>query len=404
MATPELVITGLGAVGAFGDSPEALWETLLRGLPVWRPSATLPGQPLSCELEDFDLGRFRRTAKGHRVPRTSQYALAAASQAIAQAGLGEKGITKDEISIVYGTGTGPSNVIERNLSAIAGSGLGAVEPLSFQESVFNAPASLISIEYGFRGPLLALPMGWAAGGYALAVAADLLSFGSAQAVLVVASDESAPVGFTAYRALGLVSPNDGGQEAARPFDGGHNGAILGEGGAALVIETGEHAARRGASALMRLTGWAMGSDSFGVGPKGSGPSAMTAVLAEALARSGRDRVDALYSGSYCTADADRGEAQAVAAVFPEEGRPPVTNIRGTVGETKGVSGLLNVIAAAASLRTGVLPGTTGCEDIDPLCPVDVVKTPRPLGSLDSVLCNGFWVNGVNAALVLESCP
>lgn len=399
----ELVVTGIGTVGRFGDSASDLWDALLLAQPVWRRSERLQGCPLSAEIVDFDLNRFRRTAKGHRVPRISQYALAAAAQAISQARLDSRSIDKDTVSLVYGTGNGPNEVVGRNLSAICSGGMGSIEPLSFQESVFNAPASLISIEYGFRGPLVALPMGWAAGGHAIATAADLINFDHAPVAVVVVSDDSTSLGYHALQALGLVSPNDDGNEAVRPFDIRHNGAVVGDGAAALVIESRAHAEIRGAVPLMRLTGWAMASDSFGVGHKSAGTSALRDAMASALRMAGRDHVDGIYSGSYCIADADEVEAEAIVAVFGRGTAPPVTNIRGVTGEIKGVSGMLNAIAASMSLRTGTLPATGGCEQIDPRCDVDVVTAARTLPMMESILCNAFWVNGVNASIVLESC-
>ncbi|MBA3006099.1 MAG: hypothetical protein KJ900_17675 [Proteobacteria bacterium] len=401
MKTEEIVITGIGAVGAFGNSPSDLWAALHADQSVWRPSQRLDGNPLSAEITNFDLNQFRRTSKGYRVPRISQYALAAAAQAITQARLEARGVDKDSVSVVYGTGNGPNEVVGRNLSAIVSGGLGGVEPLSFQESVFNAPASLISIEYGFRGPLLALPMGWAAGGHAIATAADLICFGHMPVAVVVASDESTLLSHRALKALGFVTPNDCGEETMRPFDVRHNGAIVGEGAAALVIETRSHAEARSAIPLMRLSGWAMAADSYGVGDKSNGVPALRNAMDAALRVAGRSRVDLIYSGSYCTADADQSEAEAIVATFGRGLTPPTTNIRGAIGEQKGVGGLLNAVVAYSSLHTRMIPATKGCEQIDPRCDIDVVTSLRTLPAIDAVLCNAFWVNGVNASFILE---
>ncbi len=402
MRSQEIVISGMGAVGRFGDSPSDLWQALQASQTTWLRSERLDGKPLSAEIVDFDLNRFRRTAKGHRVPRISQYALAAAAQAITHAQLEAKGVDKDAVSVVYGTGNGPNDVVGKNLNAIVMTGLGGVEPLSFQESVFNAPASLISIEYGFRGPLLALPMGWAAGGHAIAMAADLICFGHTSVAVVVASDESTSMGHRALKALGFVTPNDGGDEAIRPFDVRHNGTIIGEGAAALILETREHAEARGAIPLMRLTGWAMRADAFGTGSKGRGAPAIQDAMESALQMAGRSRVDLIYSGSYCTADADQSEAEAILGLFGRGMTPATTNIRGAIGEQKGVAALFNALAAFSSLHTGVIPATKGCEQIDPACDIDVVLSKRTGVAVESILCNAFWVNGVNASFVCEA--
>ncbi|WP_310452587.1 beta-ketoacyl synthase N-terminal-like domain-containing protein [Sulfuritalea sp.] len=396
----DIVITGFGALGSFGGSHERLWQALLDGRPLLSKCSRLADQSLAAEITDFNLDDFKRTAKGHRAPRISQYALAAAAQAIHQAKLGAKAVDKDAVSIVYGTGNGPNDVVERNLAAITHSGLGAVEPLSFQESVFNAPASLISIEYSLRGPLLALPMGWAAGGYAVAIAADLILFGHASVVIVVVSDELSDIGHSAMKALKLISPKDDPNDAIRPFDIARSGAICGEGGAAIILETREHATARGAVPLLELAGWGITSDSFGVGPKANGVALASAML-EAVNRAGGLRPDVIYAGSYCTADADLAEAAAIASTFGGENRPLVTNIRGAIGEAKAPTGIFNILAAEASLRTGTVPATTGCRQVDPQCNIEVCIRPTKLASMEAVMCNAFWVNGTNTSLLLR---
>jgi 3-oxoacyl-(acyl-carrier-protein) synthase len=397
----ELVITGFGAVGSFGGSHERLWQALLDGTPLLSKCSRLADQSLAAEITGFNLDDYKRTAKGHRAPWISQYALAAAAQAINQAQLGAKAVDKDAVSIVYGTGNGPNDVVERNLGAITRSGLGAVEPLSFQESVFNAPASMISIEYGLRGPLLALPMGWAAGGYAVSIAADLILFGHASAAIVVVSDELSDIGHSAMKALKLISPKSDPSEAIRPFDTARSGVICGEGGAALILETREHAAARGAIPLLELAGWGIASDRFGVGPKADG-LALTSAMQQAVSRAGGLRPNVIYAGSYCTNDADLAEATAIASTFGGEKRPLVTNIRGAIGEAKAPTGLFNILAAETSLRTGMVPATTGCRQVDPQCDIDVCMRPTQLTDLNAVMCNAFWVNGTNTSLLLKA--
>lgn len=396
----ELVITGFGALGSFGDSPEALWQALLDARPLVKPCDRLAGQPLAATINGFDLNDYKRTAKGHRAPLISQYALAAAARAFDQAALGARAVDKDRVAIVYGTGNGPNEVVERNLGAMTRHGLGAVEPLSFQESVFNAPASLISIEYGLRGPLLALPMGWASGGYALSVAADLIEFGHAPAALVVVSDELSEIGHGAMKALRLISPATDPCEAIRPFDRARTGVICGEGAAALVLETREHARLRGAVPLLELAGWSTPSDRFGVGPKANGHG-MALAMRQAWMQAG-EPPDLIYSGSYCTADADHAEADAIAEVFATQQAPKVTNVRGALGEAKGPTGLFNIMAAQASLATASAPPTAGCREVDPACRIDVCTQAAVLPRLKTVMCNAFWVNGTNSSIVVRA--
>lgn len=395
----DLVMTGLGALGSFGGSASLLWEALLAARPLIKPCDRLADQALAATVDGFCLDDYKRTAKGQRAPLISQYALAAAAQAIAQARLTDRLVDKDGVAIVYGTGNGPNEVVDRNLGAITRHGLDAVEPLTFQESVFNAPASFISIEYVLRGPLLALPMGWAAGGYALAAAADLIQFGHAPAAVVVVSDELSDIGHAAMKALRLISPVTDIHHAIRPFDPAHTGVICGEGAAAVILETREHAARRDARPLLELAAWSTTSDRFGVGPKSDGRG-LAQAMRQATAQAG-EVPDVIYAGSYCTADADRAEASAITEVFGRQGAPKVTNLRGAIGEAKAPSGLFNILAAHATLTTGTIPPSTGCRQVAPDCTIDVCTEAQTLPRLNSVMCNAFWVNGTNSAIVVR---
>ena len=390
----KLVITGMGAVGAFGGSAQELWSALLAGHSLARPSKRLAEAPMAAEVTDFDLMTFRRSAKASRSPRVSQFALAAAAQAINASGLSGKGIDKDEVAIVYGTGNGPSEIIERNLRSILKGGLGGVEPLGFQESVFNAPASMVSIEYGFRGPLIALPMGWGAGGFALTTAADLISFGHAPVALVIAADDHTRLTFDSLAALKLVG------DTVRPFDRRSNGTVIGEGSAALVVERRDHAQKRGATVLAELAGWSSVGDIAPLGAKMGQPEGLHDGMRQAMGAAGVSSVDVVYAGSYCTKDADLAEAR---AIHTASGNARVTNIRGVIGEPKGPTGLLNVIAAIHSIKTGIVPPTVGFEEADPGCPpIAVSPETQRLERIDTVLCNSFWIHGTNNSCLLRS--
>ncbi len=386
----ELVITGFGAVGVFGGSCDALCAAVASGKPYAAPSVRLGDSYLSAEITDFDLRRYRHTAYGHRAPRISQYAMAAAAQAIDEARLEDRRCDRDEVAVVFGTGNGPAEVVTRNLHAITADGLGAVEPLAFQESVFNAPGSRISIEYGFRGPLLALPMGWAAGGHAVAAAAELIEAGHAEAALVVAADEITPLTHGAVAALGLAR----GAEAAASHGGRPRIPVYpSEGAAAVVIETRVHAARRDVRPVLELAGWGVRSDTFGVGAKGRGPASLSKAMQSALARGPGSpkthvtQIARVYAGSYCSADADQAEADALAEVFGEAACPPLLNLRPIIGETKAPAALFNLIVAAAAIGASQRPADPPGGDCSE--------------TQDAVLCNAFWVNGTNTSLLVR---
>lgn len=391
----DVVITGTGVTGPFGVTVDAFWQALCAADPCLGPGGA--GRDGHADVPDFDVSRVTRSSRVLRAPRVSQYAYAAASAAIAQAELPVRTLDKDAVSIVYGTANEPTDVVARNVHLLCVAGVNAIEPIGFQESVYNAPASLISIEYGFRGPLLALPMGWAAGGYALCAAADLIATGQAEVAIAVASDHAAGLGHDIDRRLRFISPNDGGEARVRPFDRRANGVIAAMGSAALILEPGAAARARGARVLARLTGWASTNDARGLAPKrGYSRGIANAMRLSDAAQAGADVV---LAGSYCTRDADRAEAGAIGAYADGRRVPTVTNIRGAVGDCKGVSGLWNAVAAVRILEQGIVPAPVGTDQPDETL---ALRLPAPQDAPPrSVLCNNFWIGGLNTSARLE---
>ncbi|MDR6412838.1 beta-ketoacyl synthase N-terminal-like domain-containing protein [Paraburkholderia terricola] len=402
MNDDPLVITAMGAVGCFGDDVSSLWTKLLRAETLARSIEDSDDIHLSTRMQDFDLTRFHKSADGHRRPKSSQYAMAAAVQVIEQAKLGrDHDVDRDEVAIVYGTGTGSVSLTEKMLTSLIEQGMGSIEPLLFQESVFNAPASWVGIEYGFRGPLVALPMGWPTGGHAVATAADFVDFGTARIAIVLLADELSPIAFKAFRALGLLEPAASDEQGMRPFDVRSRGAILGDGAAAIVVERASSARARGVPALAKLSGWSVTSDPFGMGPKGSVTSTLGQSMQAALAQAGRASVPVVFSGAYGSQDAAAAEAAGIRSL-PGEERPIVTNIRGVVGEARGTTGLWNVIAAVQAMRHGQVPAIANCGEPDHGLGLQLATGASAPAPIDAALCNAFWLNGVNTSIVVEA--
>lgn len=153
--------------------------------------------------------------------------------------------------------------------------------------------------------------------------------------------------------------------------------------------------------MLELAGWSTASDRFGAGPKANG-AALAQAMQQAVERSGGLQPNIIYAGSYCTADADLAEAAAISGSFNGTHRPLVTNIRGTLGEAKGPTGLYNILAAQSSLSTGMVPGTSGCRELDPGCDIAVCTQATEVTGIQAVMCNSFWVNGTNASLIVRA--
>lgn len=365
MTAPQsLVVSGCGVLGPFGVGEDSLAAALDGELDCFGPCTLFGTDHRVAQVRDFRITDHVRNPKAQRSPRISQFALAAASAAIRQAGLNAKSLGADATALVYGTGNGPAAATERSLDAIVGKGLGAVEPLVFQESVFNAPASLISIDLAIKGPVVVLPMCWTAGLHALKLGIDMLRLGRVQRVLVVAADELAATTHMALDGLGFVSPNDGREEATRPFDPRVNGAVFGEGAAALVIEPEAEVATRGGRARARIAGCAIGTDSLGAAPADTSGAALARVMDAALAAASWHPADLdhLLAGTIVTAASDQAELAAIARTMARRPEPcPVSSLKAAIGELMGPAALIGIVTAIMELEQGRRFGTLGLE-------------------------------------------
>lgn len=400
-STADIVVTGLGLIGAFGDNEESLASVLNGKRGCFGKCSWFETAHQVAEVRNFRLANYIKNPRAERSPRISQFTLTVATQALRQAGLDRASI--ESAAIVYGTGNGPAVSSQRSLDTIVGENLVAVEPLVFQESVFNAPASLVSIQFGIKGPVMVLPMGWTAGLCALKQGCDLLRRGTVEHVLVIAADELAGATHDALDRLGFVSPNNGGCEAIRPFDLQANGAIFGEGAAAMVLELAPKAAERGVAPRARISGCAIGGDA--IDPDVSDPSSatMVRVMRRAMAQAGRQAcdIDHVLAGTVATRKSDKAELNALGELFAKRMPPcPVTSIKSIIGEAVGPSGLFSIAAGLIEIETGRLFSNTNLEPPQ-LTGIELPLRPRQQ-QVRCILINALGVRGTYASVVLEA--
>jgi len=355
----DIVVTGCGLVGSFGSHEQAFVEVLREGRACAGPCTLFESPYPVAQARDFRLAEHVRNPRAERSPRISQFALAAAAQAIRQSGIDAKAIGSDDTAIVYGTGSGPASSSERSLEAICTRGLAAVEPLVFQESVFNAPPSAVSIQFGIKGPAVVLPLSFGAGLHALKQACDLLRLGTVERVLLLAADEFAPVMQQAYYQLGIIDPDAGGDGHGTSHSPRMRGTVLGEGAVALMLERKDQAMARGGLPRARIAGCAVGGDARGpVAPDGSG-AALDRVMRRALEQAGRapGGIGQILAGSLANSRSQREEGNGLRTLFDDRELPcPVTSLKPLIGETLGSAGLFGLVAGILAVEQGGLPG------------------------------------------------
>jgi len=397
-ARHRAVITGLGVVAPNGIGVARFWETLQKGLSGIGPVTLFDASDLPCriagEVRGFRLEQHidSQTKTAKRMSRSSQFAVASAVMALRDAGLELNEIrTMGDIPVVMGISTSAMDLI-------------AVPPHTWTAvaAVPHATGSAITYTLGFDARLLTISNGCASGVDAVAYGASEIRRGKAEVVLAGAADSSV----TRYvfecfsKSRKLSTRNEEPERASRPFDRERDGGIISEAAGIMVIEDLAHARARGAVPYAEVTGYGSGADPggqpVGAGLAGSMRKAMSNVPCRPEAIS--------HISMHAPSDShmDQFETELIKKGFGDHAfRMPVTSVKGATGNPMGAGGILQAIAAALSIRDGLVPPTANLENPDPACDLDyVMGTPRA-ALLEKVLVNTHGFGRGNSSIVLE---
>lgn len=407
MKGKKLVITGMGAVTPIGIGVAAYWEALAEGRcgvgKITRFDASgLPVQ-IAAELKDFDPAAYIPKTLARTMDPFMQFAFVAANEAIADSGLVIEP-ESERTGIVMGTAMdGVTTVAQTQAAFDAGHRVG---PRFVPMTIGNIAAAQIAIQHGIRGPSLTLNTACSAGGDAIMTAAMLLETDQADAVLAVGGESilCSIVVSGLSQAKALSRRNDDPQSACRPFDADRDGFVIGEGGGALLIETEEHALRRGARIHAELAGWANTSDAHHVTapcPDGEGASRCMRL---ALKSAGMQPSDIGYINAHGTSTplGDKAETLAVKAVFGgRESAPPMSSTKSATGHLMGAGGLTEAIACIKAIEDGLLPPTLHLDTPDPDCDLDYVPHTARKADISAAMSNSLGFGGQNSSIILS---
>ena len=383
----RVAITGAGVIGSFGIGPEALWDAAGAGDRTFAPCTRYRGTLPCAEAVKPDLRRMLQTGQTSRMSLVSQFAIAAVHLALVQARLPTgKGTTGRVIGIVYGTSHGPAATTQAIYDDLIDHGAAAVKPRAFQESVFNAPASLASIQFGLKGPIQVLA---ASNGAAVVLqqAQMLLAHPGVDAVIALCADELCEAVQSALRVLRW-------QRAAATSDEPSSrrsprGAISSEGAAALLLERAGDAAARNAPALAEMAGAVSTNDAWRLIRPAPDARGLIAAVHGCLADAGatpRD-VDFILRTSSDNDIDDRLQAETARSVFGDAA-PPVASITSDIGHALGAAGMLDVALAVEMAHRGRAPASLDADG------------GAPAGTR-AILCTGIGINGMFGAVLIR---
>jgi 3-oxoacyl-[acyl-carrier-protein] synthase II len=409
----RVVVTGLGAVTPVGNTVVDFWGNVVAGRsgvgPITAYDASEQPVRIAAEVKGFDPGAFLDRKEVRRTDRFAQLALAAADEALADAGLHPRDDAPAQdnhrnVGIIIGTGIGGLVTLLDNADTLRERGPSRVSALMVPMMMPNAAAGQIAIHYGIRGMATALASACATGSNAIGEAAEQIRRGTAD-VMIAGGSESVmhPISLAAFSNMGAVSRrNDEPQRASRPFDADRDGFVMGEGAGVLILESLDHARQRGARIYAELLGYGASSDAFHItAPDEDGAGAALSMVA-ALRDAGLQprAIDYVNAHGTSTPLNDRAEALAIHRVFGDYARQvPVSSTKSMIGHLMGAAGAVEAIVCVKSLQSGVVHPTINYETPDPECDLDTVPNTARQIYPRTALSNSFGFGGHNATLI-----
>jgi 3-oxoacyl-[acyl-carrier-protein] synthase II len=400
----------MGLVSPIGIGVTQAWDAIVHGRSGIGPltlfdSSALPTR-IAGEVRGFRAEDWMDPREARRMDRFIHFSIAAAELAIRDAGLALEREDLTRIGVIVGTGMGGIATMEETYSTLRDRGHKRVSPFFVPSVIANLAPGQISMRYGLQGPNFALVSACATGNHALGEALLMLSHGMADVILAGGAEATlTPLGFAGFVAARAMSErNDDPERASRPFDRARDGFVPAEGAAVLVLETQEHARRRGARIYARLTGYGASADAHHVtAPAPHGEGAQRAMrMALAMSRLSPDAVGYLNAHATSTPVGDVAEAEAIHAVFgAHTPHLPVSSTKSMTGHMLGAAGGAEAIFSIMALHTGVLPPTINVEELDPACALDVIPNVVREKRVETVMSNGFGFGGTNATLLFE---
>jgi len=405
----RVFVTGVGVISPLGNDTETFWTNLIAGQsgagPITRFDASAYGTRFACEVKGFSVEGVLERKEAKRMDRFVQFAVVASHQAIQHAGLDLETVDRNRIGVLLGSGIGGMETFEEQHRILIEKGPGRVSPFFIPMMIVDMAAGQVSIQYGLKGPNFATVSACASGAHAIGEALRLIRSGDADAIVTGGSEATitpmALAGFSSSRALS--TRNDDPQRASRPFDQDRDGFVMGEGAAVLVLESEEHARRRGANLLCELAGYGASGDAYHMtAPCVDGEGAARA-MRRALDDARLTPADVQYINAHGTSTpaGDPAEVQAVKSVFEDHARRlMMSSTKSMTGHLLGAAGGIEAVATALSLARGVVPPTINLETPDPTCDLDFVPNQARTLRAKAALSNSFGFGGHNVTLVL----
>lgn len=406
----RVVVTGVGLVCGCGIGTDEVWRSLLAGKSGIGPVTHFDASAFDCriagEVKGFDPLNWVEKKELKKMGRFIQLALAASDFAMRMSALEITPAIANVTGVYIGSGIGGFDVIEREHSKYLNGGPGKISPFFIPAAIINLASGHVSIRYGAKGPNSATATACSASAHAVGDAFKIIQRCDAE-VMIAGGSEAAvtPMGVGGFAAMRALSTrNDEPERASRPFDAQRDGFVVGEGAGVLILESFDHAQRRGANILAEIVGYGMSGDAYHITQPAEQGDGGYRVSMAALNDAGISPDEVSYVNAHGTSTpiGDVIETTALKHVFGERARKvPISSTKSMTGHLLGGAGGLEAGISVLALRDQILPPTINQENPDPACDLDYIANHARKADVNYALSNSFGFGGTNASLLFK---
>ena len=406
----RIVITGLGAVTPVGNSVDSFWNSLVEGKSgitnvTHFDASDLPTK-VAGEVKDIDFSEYVDPKEANRTDRYILLAIAAAAEAVKDAGI-TKDLDHDRIGTIVASGVGGLNYLEQEANKLAARGPRRVSPFFIPMMIADMASGMVSIKHGFRGPNYGVVSACASGAHAIGDA--LLGLKAGMMDICIAGGAEAAVtrlGFAGFCSMKAMSThhNDEPQKASAPFSATRDGFVMGEGAGVLVLETLASAEKRGAKIYAELVGYGATGDAYHLSSPAPGGEGAARAMQMALTMAGMKPEDIDYVNAHGTSTAmnDKNETLAIKSVFGDHAKKlSISSTKSMTGHLLGASGGIEAVAAVKAINENICPPTINYDTPDPELDLDYTPNTAVKKEVKAVMSNSLGFGGHNATIIIK---
>lgn len=405
----RVVITGMGAITPVGNDVQTFWESLKAGKcgigPITKFDVSDYKVKLAAEVKDFDVTQYVDKREARRMDVNCHFALAAAQQAVDQAGLKEGNFDPYRTGVIYGSGVGGLAVAEEEIPKLNAKGPGRVSPLCIPEMIANMAAAYISMRFGFKGENFCPVSACATANHSIGEAMRAIRHGYQDIVLCGGTENGIiPIALAGFSNMKALHTSDDPTCASIPFDARRSGFVMGEGAGCLVLESLTHAQARGATILAEVAGYGASGDAYHItSPAPEGDAAARAIRG-AIEDAGLTPADVDYINAHGTSTPlnEKYETIAIKKAFGDAAyKVKVSSTKSMTGHLLGGAAAVEAIACVMAIRDGIIPPTIGYQEPDPECDLDITPNKAVEMPVNVAISNSLGFGGHNACILFK---